>query len=553
MSKYLKYLPQPLLDDIINNRCVPIIGAGFSRNADVPVGQEMPLWQDLGEYFAKQMNYPFINPLDAISAYAHEFSRSKLIEELRGLLHIDTATPGLTHLAFAKLQFDTVITTNFDFLLEKSYESNKKPYYPLIFENQLSTMPLNKYSRDLQNTTCILKMHGDLNHPDNLIVTEEDYDTFLTKFPLLNTHIANLLISQTPLLIGYSLEDPDLRSIWQLISSRLGNLRRNAYTIALGTQKHQITRFERRGIKVITLPGKPTNYRQILTKLFEEIHDYWSDKLAEVSTVTNEDSLMEFILPRDTKTRLCFFYVPYRLLSFYKSYIFPIFIKYGFTPITTDDIISPGDNFIAKISSLIDRASLMVIDISLSMDRNEISRLLNKSNQVIIIREEHSDFIFDPNIKVFERPKDWEIFDIDDFLLSLENYVKDISEQLFGGLKDEPRRLLEKKEGKAAVISVISLLEIELRELFEKKLKDHLDLNRNNRFKRKRSINMLLELAVRANCISEDKFSVVQEAIAIRHKLVHEKENISLNRARKIVDDVMGIIDEIRDCLTNSN
>jgi len=33
MANYLHFLPEPLLDDIVFNRSIPIGGAGFSRNA----------------------------------------------------------------------------------------------------------------------------------------------------------------------------------------------------------------------------------------------------------------------------------------------------------------------------------------------------------------------------------------------------------------------------------------------------------------------------------------------------------------------------------------
>lgn len=36
MTDYIKYFPKPFLDDLVQGRCVPMIGAGFSRNADIP-------------------------------------------------------------------------------------------------------------------------------------------------------------------------------------------------------------------------------------------------------------------------------------------------------------------------------------------------------------------------------------------------------------------------------------------------------------------------------------------------------------------------------------
>ncbi len=59
------------------------------------------------------------------------------------------------------------------------------------------------------NGVFLLKLHGDVNHPKRLIVEEKDYDSFIYNYPLLATYLGNLLITRTPLLIGYSLEDPD--------------------------------------------------------------------------------------------------------------------------------------------------------------------------------------------------------------------------------------------------------------------------------------------------------------------------------------------------------
>ena len=162
MAGYLHFLPEPLLDDIVHNRSIPIVGAGFSRNARIPGKLTMPLWDDLGKHFANKVtrDYPYTNALDSISSFCHRFNRPKLIEELRRALYIDKAKPGLAHLAFADLPFDQIITTNFDFLLEKSFDSRSHPYCPLIEEEQLSTSILDEGS-------IILKMHGDLNHPSH--------------------------------------------------------------------------------------------------------------------------------------------------------------------------------------------------------------------------------------------------------------------------------------------------------------------------------------------------------------------------------------------------
>lgn len=242
----LEKLPKALLEDIINNRCVPIIGAGFSKNAIIPTGKMMPNWKELGEVFAKEMGETFVTATDSISAYEFEHQRPKLIEKLREFLLIGLIKPGDAHKSFCTLPFEIIITTNFDFLLEDGYREVNKLFHVFMDETSLSITPP-------KNSVSILKLHGDFDNPSRLIITEKDYDTFLNRYPLVSTFLCNQLISKTPLFIGYSIDDPDFRNIWQLIGDRMGELRRRAYCISSNANPQKIRRYKRRGVNVVEI------------------------------------------------------------------------------------------------------------------------------------------------------------------------------------------------------------------------------------------------------------------------------------------------------------
>jgi bisphosphoglycerate-dependent phosphoglycerate mutase len=166
------------------------------------------------------------------------------------------------------------------------------------------------------------------------------------------------------LFIGYSLDDTDFRQIWQLIKDRLGSLRRQAYVLKIDCSPHEKARYERRGVKVINIKGNPSDYPQILEDVFTELKEYWNHEILKQPTISEEATLAELALPDDTNNRLCFFSIPVKLIPFYKKYIFPIVKKQGLVPISADDVIAPGDNWMAKISALISRAEFIVIDIA---------------------------------------------------------------------------------------------------------------------------------------------------------------------------------------------
>lgn len=269
--------------------------------------------------------------------------------------------------------------------------------------------------------------------------------------------------------------------------------------------------------------------------MFEELREYWLNKIPEISIITDEESLIDLSLPKDAQTRLCFFSLPFELIPFYRSNIFPIFERYGFTPITADDVISPGENIIAKISSLIERANLVVVDISLSPSvMQELSIALGKSRKILIIKEEGTEI--PSNLLEFqylERPKSMELSAVESFVSKLEQLVQGFSKELIDQLSDEPIRLLKKKEYRAAVISAVALLEIELR---EKLPKDVGFL----------SLVKLLNLAVKFEYIPSDKLPLIREWISIRNRLVHTKDTITPNKANKIVKGIMDILETIR-------
>lgn len=533
--KYISKFPKPFLEDIVNSRCIPIVGAGFSKNANIPDGKKMLDWNGLGRSISDLIpDYEFSNSLDALSAFSHEYSRTNLIEKTSELLLIETIKPGQTHKSFCSLPFELVVTTNFEFLLEQGYALVNKFCRPIIEEEQLSISSRNQ-------GVSLLKLHGDINHPKRLVITEDDYDKFLSNYPMLATFLSNLLITKTPFFIGYSLDDTDFRQIWQLISERLGSLRRQAYTIMIDCSQHEIARFERRNVKVINIEGDKKNYPAILAEVFNELSDYWSKEIFNYSTVTTEDTLSELALPQGTNNRICFFSVPIKALSFYKKFVFPIVKSKGFVPVTAEDIISAGDNWTAAISAIIDRAELIVVEASTPNTQYELSLALSKDKgreNVLIISDGKFQLPTDLIGLVFLKRDSDSLENIDAFLEPFETWLSKKSDIFRSTYEDEPRRLLQKKEYRAAVISIFTLFEIRLKELIYS--------SKDNCFQGKPlGLIQLLQSSLNQELITKADYVKLRAWNVKRNHLVHSDESINHNLAKSIVNGVYDIIIKI--------
>ncbi len=543
LTKYLQLFPKPLLDDLVAGRWLPVIGAGMSLNARLALPKKMPLWPDLGEALSDELsNFKFNGTLDAISAYQHEFGRARLIERLTDILCIRDAMPGEAHKAFCSIPFDIVCTTNFDFLLERQYDAIPRFVYPVVDEEQLSV-------NGSTAGTLLLKLHGDLRHPSRLVVTEEDYDGFLARYPLLATYLANLLITKTAVFVGYSLDDPDFRQIWTIVSDRLGRTRRFAYSIMVDARPTDISRYERRGVKVINLPGSKSNYGEILSAAFQELHDHVRENVIGVSQVVEEQPLRELLLPRDATSRLCFFSLPLELLSLYRSRVFPMVEQLGFVPVTADDVVSPGDNVNAKIDALIDRASVMVVELSSQWTRAEFDIALARRKGTEAGQEARRDLaIIVIASDLRQLPAAAREFPIiqrssllsdegDQFVDQLASRLRLIAESTGLARTDEPHRLLKAKEYRAAVISAMTLLETWLRS--QVALPSPVSEPR-----RPLSLRGLIDAAIQANIPGLDAEAArhLHTWIKIRNEVVHSSVSVDRKVAREIVEGVLRIL-----------
>jgi hypothetical protein len=539
-AKYLPHFPKPVLEDLVTGRWLPVVGAGMSLNALTPPGTRMPLWAELSKQLADELtDFASTSTLDAISAYEHEFGRARLIERLSDVLLIKEARPGDAHREFCTIPFDIVCTTNFDFLLERQYDLTPRYVYPVVDEEQLSASAGNA-------GTLLLKLHGDLHHPSRLIVTEADYDGFLSRYPLLATYLSNQLITKTAMFIGYSLDDPDFRQIWHIVSERLGRTRRMAYTLAVNARAADIARFERRGVKVINLPGTREKYGVVLAETFRELREYLRENVIKASKVTEEQPLRELLLPRDSTTRLCFFSLPLDLLAVYRERVFPVAEEAGFVPVTADDIVAPGDNVSAKLDALIDRASVMVVELTTPWTTAEyrmaIARLKGaeadsterrRLRLIVVVTRPDQIPPSARDIPVITRPAKI-TDDLEPFITELGDHLRAIAVESDVGRSAEPRRLFEAKEYRAAVISAMTLLEATVRERLKKSPWPNV--------RRPLSFRSLIDQAVEQGIIQHQQRARIEPWIRRRNEVVHSATPIGKAEAREVVEGVLDIL-----------
>jgi hypothetical protein len=126
------------------------------------------------------------------------------------------------HRLISRLGFKAIITTNYDDLIERAWSEGLPPVY------QWSSPQL--AARVQSGGPLILKAHGDINNPEDIILTREEYAS--ARYNERAREAMRLLFSANACLwLGYGHNDPDLDLLWDECRARLGGAR--GYGLAL--------------------------------------------------------------------------------------------------------------------------------------------------------------------------------------------------------------------------------------------------------------------------------------------------------------------------------
>ena len=544
-NKYISFIPQPLLNDFVKNRVVPFVGAGFSRNADIPEGLSMPNWNELGKLAAAEIkDYEYDNnPIDALSYYEALYTRTKLIEFLMRVLNDRRIKPGDTYEEFCKLFTGTICTTNFDFLLEEEMNLLNRPFSTIVTEDRLTI--------NAPDENRILKLHGDFNHPDKMVITEKDYDLYLEKNPVFATYVSNLFINNTMLLIGYSLEDADFRGIWQIINSRLGGMTQPAYCILVGASEALKERYKRRDISVIDLPGESKDYKKILRMLFSEINDYVS-KEKDKTAKSKDDRINEQLLIPSDSNKLCFVSCTTDRIAQLSSLLYPLLRNQGVTPIRVDDMLMPGDNWLNVARTVIRKSNLAIVDISDDSPyvTAELSMLIAEKKKIFVICDSSVKklpayvskydilrYTFDPvigNNKVFREELSKRINKSIDIKIEKADSKNSIFENA--------NRLFQKKEYSSCIVSAYSDFEYLVKKSYMEKALSN-DLGKNVKSKPYFQARIdIFEILLKEELIQYEEINQFKKVRSIRNSIVHVAYNATEDDASLVLDLLSNIL-----------
>ncbi len=202
------------------HQLVLFVGAGAS------IASGMPSWKDAIKIIANRLSIKD-DQLDYLKIPQYYYARGK--KEYNQLMrkifrHGDLLEINKIHDKIFEFTTETIITTNYDHLIEQAAEAHSQV---------LSIVSKNEDLSYRKGGIELIKMHGDFEN-GNYVLKEDDYLTYSENFKLIENYVKSIIGTKVVLFIGYSFNDPDLKQIFSWVKDILGEDFQRAYLIEAG-------------------------------------------------------------------------------------------------------------------------------------------------------------------------------------------------------------------------------------------------------------------------------------------------------------------------------
>jgi hypothetical protein len=232
-----------LLRNIKKHRCTPFIGAGVSAFKNEDGKPWLPLGSTIANEWAKKFDYPLEDAwhLAKVAQFVAIVSGDEMspklelgekLEKINPPHFSDQKYANMPHSVLADLNLPIYITTNYDKFMEEALISRgRKPDSEYCRWNEALEFAGNslfenpQYAGPTENKPLVYHLHGIIDEPQSMVLTERDYIDFVINLTidenLIPTVIRKALAMTSLLFIGYSLEDINFRVIFQGIMSKI--------------------------------------------------------------------------------------------------------------------------------------------------------------------------------------------------------------------------------------------------------------------------------------------------------------------------------------------
>lgn len=280
-------IPEELIEACKNNKCVPFIGAGMSSQSGLPSWSD--IINEMSSFLVKRSSRKSDEEswlkqngaLEVAERFKETITRSQYQTHLNKWFDPPAVNLSNAHASLFKIKWPFLITTNFDRLLELAYSNSRQKMArtPITFEELVRA--------EASNEPYILKLHGSVENPESIVLTETDYARMYSdKHDMLEHIEKSIMVFKKVLFLGFSMKDPEIRSAF--LRSRISSKGYALGDFTVLTKPNVVEKeiWEKRGLTVIAL-NDHSELPEFLNELDTLINSDQQTKISSIKAVNS--------------------------------------------------------------------------------------------------------------------------------------------------------------------------------------------------------------------------------------------------------------------------
>lgn len=228
-----KVVPTRLIEAVRHRTLVPFIGAGVSKQA----GNVYPSWRQLldglkiralenglvddAEYEELGQLLDRGQFLMAAEALRNCFPTDEYHSILEEQFNPYDVKPAEVHKAIFRLKPPLVLTTNYDRLLEDAYADDYGRAPKVLTYKDTGIAQRHMQSARLQDRPIVFKVHGTIDEPDSIVLSERDYRELIHRQPGYQLFLSAIFLTHVVLMIGFSFSDREIMQMLEIVRESL--------------------------------------------------------------------------------------------------------------------------------------------------------------------------------------------------------------------------------------------------------------------------------------------------------------------------------------------
>lgn len=246
-------IDQDLLNAYNNNNLILFIGAGVSKNLNIPD------WKELISEIAKELGFDvdvFLTYGDYLSlAEYYLLNNNNKIGKLRSWMDTNWHRNDINvensnvHKLISTGNFPIIYTTNYDRWIELSLKHYNKPHKVIVDVSDIADIK--------GGDTQVIKLHGDFSDDSSIVLGESSYFDRLDFDSPLDIKFRSDILGKSILFIGYSLSDLNIKILFYKLdklwkkNSNASTSRPKSFVFSSSPNPVQEKILDARGVKMI--------------------------------------------------------------------------------------------------------------------------------------------------------------------------------------------------------------------------------------------------------------------------------------------------------------